>query len=131
MNLKELEQCIDNVEKNKNQFEIVLQALRILEADFRFFKTSHHCFLPAARDYRNYIKGEHSEDKQSATFKMLRGRLGAMSREMYKSQRETFVQLVGIIQTSIGIALPDLIVDKMWQKFKAAERKWLSANRAQ
>lgn len=130
MKLKDFFDALKDAQKNIEQFHFILDAMMVLEADYRFFNVAHGKFLPAAKDYRNYIKGIHGSDKQSAQFKSIRGRLGAYSRLYYKAQKETFIKLINLVVPSFLSRFLNHTVEHLWQTFKNAEVKWMAHGRA-
>lgn len=127
MTVKDFEKIFKESEELESKFHHILRALDAIAADYRFVRLSHDKFLPAAKDYREYIK--HSNERSSTDFKSVRGRLGAYSREMYKGQKETFGLLVHLWSAGF-IKKEDHAVDYLFDLFKKAERKRLSVARA-
>ena len=82
----------------------------------------HDRFLPAAKDWRNYIKGRHSEIS-SERMKELRGRLGGTSRWLYARQKATFQSTLDLL---LPCSPPEGVVDWAWDHIKSLERRLLA-----
>lgn len=112
----------------------IVSAGQVVVADIELVKHSHTKYLPAARDYRNYMKRVQKEGIEDYAndpeFKSLRGRLGAASKGLYAFQRETFLALVSLILGNAAKAiLNDAAGKSLWLKFQRAEQRWLTNSR--
>jgi len=130
MKIHELIDALKKAQKDIKQFQLIYDAMMVLDADFRFFNVAHDKFLPAAKDYRRYIKGVHGGDRQSSEFKSIRGRLGAYSRVHYKAQKETFTKLVNLVVSCLPTKVSNDVIEQLWRMFKIAQVKWMAYGRA-
>jgi hypothetical protein len=111
--------------------ERILDVLKTLSHDADFVRYSHAKYLPAAKQYREYIQGKHDGSVSLAEARRLRGRLGGVSRWMYAKQRRTFEDVLKLWMPGLAhAAVPDAVHDRLWRELLNMERRLLSQSRA-
>jgi hypothetical protein len=130
MTSHDLQKLLEEARKDIAVFERLRQALALFASDIRFARYSHDSFLPAAKDYRDFLKAGGEPTSASPEFRHLRARLGGASRHFYRHQRPTFEGMIRVVVPShFAGALTPQVLDSLWQRFKNAERSWLSRSR--
>jgi len=129
MNAHELLQLLRTAEGEKA--ERILDVLKTLSHDHDLVKYAHDKYLPAAKQYRDYIQGKQGANASLAEARRLRGRLGGVSRWMYARQRRTFDDVLKLwIPGWIETSLPESFYSHLWHELLQMERKLLSSSRA-
>jgi hypothetical protein len=126
----DLSELMREAETNTKVFEKLIGALEVFAADFELADYAHDRYLPAAHEYREYVRSGRSTKAASRRFREIRGRLGGTSKAMYRRQKETLFSLFRLLVPSLLHGpLTDYFLGMLWKRFLAAERNWLAANR--
>lgn len=86
----------------------------------------HDNFLPWAKRYREHLRAGTGIDDPE--LRRVRAGLGGSSRWLYARQKQTFVDLVGLI-VPFGSHVPPTILDSLWSHFQALEVRMLARSR--
>ena len=129
MKLIELLDYVQLAVEDCDQFHRFCDALMVFEADIAFVKYAHDRYLPAAGAYRAFIKGGPMAGDKAAKLHAAR-RLGGYSRWLYARQEATFRRLARLWTHDVASPVSNMLIDRAWERFKLAERHWLSEARS-
>jgi hypothetical protein len=130
MTLREFEEILEEAQESSERFSKMVDVLGLLKADLDFFAYAHHSFLPAAKEYREYLRSGEPRSSSLKKFRRLRGRLGGVSAQLYRHQKKTFERLILLwVPGEVATLVSPLVTERLWRKFKEAERKWLHQHR--
>ncbi len=128
-----LEEAIKKVDLKQLKFSklfIAGHAAMSMRDAAHMAKFSHDTFLPAAKQWEQYLKHPHQCHYPEEKLRKMRARLAGSSRWLYEHQKKTFFEVVDLfIPFPINFIIPLSLKELLWSKLKAMERKQLSKAR--
>ena len=108
----------------------VVDFLHLAAEDLRYTAYAHDLFLPAARDWQEYLHRRPPHAHLDDQGRRLRARLGGTSRQLYRFQRSTFEDAVRVIcPEDLSILMRPQILDHLWYLFLRIEKRVLAEGR--